>query len=1435
MSNDEVALVGVEDAYALSPAQAGMLYHSIAEPGSGAYLGCFSAMLPRDVDLFAFKAAWEVAISRHGALRTQFVWEGLDDPVQVVREEAAPVWNEVNWRHLDPEDERIALGRYLDTRRRNGLDLTQAPVMHFALMELVDGRRRFVWVCHHALIDDWSAATILKEIARTYNEHLPEAGSGSGPSMPFRVFIDWLDRCDQKATETYWRGVMDGLTVPTRMQTLTAGVAHGSRDPFRLIETTLSAEASSLLRELAASLRVTLNALVTAAWSVVLHRCSGQDDVLFGVAYAQRPPELPGIEDAVGNFVTTLPARVRLDRRETLHDLILERHIDAIDASQHSSIALPALQRLSGFTSNQPLFDTIVALEKGAPDGGAVPQGPDPLFTDLVAGDQSNFPIALLVFPNARIGLRLMYDPGLFDESGARLVLSMAKTAFSALPAYAGASPFDLPIMPEAERIRAVDGDSGAHALPDFGMVHEEFVSRARAAPEAPAVIFNQEVLSYGSLDRQSEAWARLLLARGLGSGDRIAIFLDPGPGFVVAILGILRSGSAYVPLDARYPSERLNQMLEACGAAAVITTTSHLTNLPSSAPTALLFDSPGEDRSEEIELPRAASDQAAYVIYTSGSTGDPKGVLVTHGNLSASTSARLGFYDEPPKRFLLLSSFSFDSSVGGIFWTLCTGGTLVLSHSNAETNMALLGEILSRNGITHTLCLPSLYEMILAYVPVERLTSLRTVIAAGEALPHTLVDLHSERLPKVRFFNEYGPTEATVWCTAAEVTDLGSTGRTPIGKPIPGARTVLLDSRLRPVPDGLPAELFVGGAGVAAGYIGSPTEMAERFVRDPSDSSRMLYRTGDLVRRQSSGLLEYIGRVDNQIKVRGYRIEPAEVEAVFARRSDIRQAVVIPYGTGAQTGLAAYVVPKPESEHLPERESLQAYAREMLPEWMVPSCYIMINALPRTTNGKVDLHALPPPDRHGDDNRPSILPRTPLERDLARVWKRVLWLDRDLGITEDFFDLGGHSLLSIRLVNEIETELGLKLPMAGVGKISTIADQARLLEAATTDEKVDERVPSQDETGPFVGFSESQLRDFRAHMAGWQGEPAYSDSSILLLNPDGKLAPLFWCFNAAHEFAQMARYLGPNQPIYGMRSGNLVLDFSDETQQRDNNRRVAMHYVSQLLHIESEGPFFLGGNCQGAAIVMELALVLQSLGLPVALVILMEAVPIQLFHGRVALVFGRESAMNPFVEFAQPSRRWRRQFDRFSCDLIGGVHGGFFSEPHVQELCTVVEKRLAEARLDTPYPLPNAACNVEWLALQEVPSLVTGERRCLQVSLRNASRYGWGPTEETGIRLANRWLGLDGEPVVSLDGATTIDARWSPGETRLAKLWITAPQQPGRWRLEVDLVEEGVARFATHGQSPMTADVMVLPRKSGWAGWNFRSWWRRETRANAK
>ncbi|MDJ0951642.1 MAG: condensation domain-containing protein, partial [Alphaproteobacteria bacterium] len=459
MTEAGLDLQGVEDALPLSPAQQGMLFHSLSEPETGVYLGLFSALLPADLDVDAFKASWRDAIARHQALRGLFVWAGVDEPLLVVRDEADPVWEELDWRGLGASDTQSAQREQLDAARRAGLDLSQAPAMRLILTLLRDGRRRFLWVCHHALVDDWSAANVLREVQQHYAQRVRGVATALPPAMPYRDFADWLAGQSREACDAYWGEAFAGVEEPTRLQTPPAEGTARHDDPYGVVEVVLSADATESLVRTAASLRTTLGNMTTAVWGVVLHRLSGLDDVMFGVAATMRPSELPGVDDAVGNFVTTLPARLRIDQSATMRDLIRVRHEDALAARAHKGISLTRLHELTGLPQGEPLFDTIISIKQDAM-AQIASEGETALFSEITGRVRSNFPLALIVMPGERLKLELLFDESIIGEESARMILMMAERAMIALPGHLDRLPFDLPVMTDAERAEAEAGDA---------------------------------------------------------------------------------------------------------------------------------------------------------------------------------------------------------------------------------------------------------------------------------------------------------------------------------------------------------------------------------------------------------------------------------------------------------------------------------------------------------------------------------------------------------------------------------------------------------------------------------------------------------------------------------------------------------------------------------------------------------------------------------------------------------------------------------------------------------------------------------------------------------------------------------------------------------------------------------------------------------------
>jgi len=551
-------------------------------------------------------------------------------------------------------------------------------------------------------------------------------------------------------------------------------------------------------------------------------------------------------------------------------------------------------------------------------------------------------------------------------------------------------------------------------------------------------------------------ALAGRLQSLGVGPGTLVGVYLERSPEVVVALLAVLRAGGAYLPLDPDYPAERLAFMVEDSGASLLLTG-GGLPGLGESAgiPAVVLDGSvPGSVEDGRAAPAHPDPDDLAYVIYTSGSTGRPKGVMVTHGNLRHSTAARLRYYGGAPGGFLLLSSFAFDSSVAGVFGTLCAGGRLVLPTGSRQADGLRFGELAARHGVTHLLCVPSLYSALLE----ERAEGLEGVIVAGEACHPDLVASHFAERPGTRLWNEYGPTEATVWSTVQELLPGTIGSRVPIGRPIDGASVHLLDARGRRVPPGVTGEVFLGGPGVTRGYAGRPGLTAERFVPDPFDphGGGRLYRTGDLARWSASAELVFLGRVDHQVKVRGFRIELGEIEAALREHRAVQEAAAVPLATGAggdptaprYDRLAAYLELR-DGEPEPQAHALRQFLRDRLPDGMVPGAFVILDALPLSPNGKVDRRALAAAGGVAlAPQTPYVAPATETEERLVVIWQELLDRER-VGVQDNFFDLGGHSLLTTRLLSRLRDAFELEVPLQTFFEEPTIAALAEGIELA--------------------------------------------------------------------------------------------------------------------------------------------------------------------------------------------------------------------------------------------------------------------------------------------------------------------------------------------------------------------------------------------------
>jgi amino acid adenylation domain-containing protein len=1042
----------------LSPGQAGLLFIHRVAPESAAYNVSFPVVLRAPLDVKAFDRAWQGLVARHAALRTTYE-VGPGDPVQRIHDHMPIVLEVVDAIGLGAGE----LHQRIVAAYRQPFELERGPVARIMLFRRSDTEHVLLLTVHHIACDGWSVGVLINDLLHLYAaESAGQAAALPPPPPPYTDFVHWqaelLAGPSGQQHREYWSRQLAGplpvLDLPGDGGRRAGATLRGASHHF-----TLSRDLTRRLRERARSEGVTLFTVLLAAYQALLHRYSGQSTILVGSPTANR--SLARFESVVGYFTNPVVLRA-----EFADDLTMQAHLrrtrDTVrGALEHAEYPFPLVARdlQRGRESGQAqvfqaMFNLMKLSQLGEAGASVMMNGSGPVRVGGVEvtpypldQTEGQFELAfeLLETPAEVLGV-VKYDAELVAADRVGRMAGHYEVLLEALATDPSCPVALLPLMTAAERDQIlVHWNDTETPGPSEVCIHEMVGAQMRRTPDAPAVTFEGTTLTYRELDRRATALAGRLRGLGVERGTLVGLYVGRSLDMLVALLGVLKAGGAYVPLDPAYPEDRLRFMLTDGRVRVLVTQPALRSQLPQHEATVVVLEADGLEASATEPLAQVRPADLAYVIYTSGSTGRPKGVQIPHGAVVNFLHA-MGREPGLAASDVLLSvtTLSFDIAVLELLLPLVVGARVEIVSSEVAADGFLLAEALRASGATVMQATPATWRMLVeAGWPGQ--PGLR-MLCGGEALPRSLAEELLARGGEL--WNLYGPTETTVWSTIARV----QAGDDPvsIGRPIANTRIYLLDRRGQPVPIGVPGELCIGGAGVAHGYLNRPELTAERFVEDRwgGQPGARLYRTGDLARYRADGRLEYLGRLDHQVKIRGHRVETGEIEAILRQDPDVVDAVVVlREDRPGDRRLVAYVVGD-SRRAIPPVDHLRELARTRLPKYMVPSGWVFLPALPLTPNGKIDRKALPAPDDVPlPPDETYAPPRTPTEAALAAIWAETLGVER-VGIHDDFFQLGGHSLLAAQVMARLRAALGVDLPLRSLFEAPSVGEQAAIIEA---------------------------------------------------------------------------------------------------------------------------------------------------------------------------------------------------------------------------------------------------------------------------------------------------------------------------------------------------------------------------------------------------
>ncbi len=1179
-------------------------------PDAPVYNECVTIHLPGTLNVVALERSLNEFIRRHEIWRTSFqVVDG--EPVQVVHPPFSLQLHTIDLRHLPGVEREAEAVRIVLEKASVPFDLSTIPLLRPTLIRFDNEEYRLFLTLHHIIFDGVAIYQVFPPELRTLYEAFVAGKPSPLPELPIQYsdYAQWQREYiqgDAIAKQlAYWKQQLaeapTSLELPIDHPRPPLDTHRGSMRPFAL-----SRQLTDALKTLSNKESVTLYMVMVAAFQTLLYRYTGQEDMLLGTVTAGR--KHAEVQKMMGFFLNTLVLRTDISGNPTFHALLPRVREVVLEALANPDVPFEYLVKELQPERNlgqNPLFQALITLEPPLP---ILPSGWTLTQMDVRVGT-AKFDLYLELDdrPEGLIG-RFMYNTDLFDEATIERMTGHWQALLAAIVDDPGLHISDLPILtPQEQRQILVEWNATQTSYPDNKYVHSLFEEQVQQQPEAIALIFENQCMTYMELNQRANQLAHYLRRLGVSPETLVGLCMHRSFDLVVALLGIMKAGGAYVPLDPNFPKERLAFMLEDMQAPLIITQQELVAFLPTT-PTAtklLCLDTAREQIADEEStnpVCNVSPDNMIYTIYTSGSTGRPKGVMNTHRGLFNRLYWMMQEYQlTATDRVLQKTPFTFDVSFWEMFWPLLTGATLVVAKPGGHQDASYIAALIAEHSITTAHFVPSMLQMFLQEPNLESSTkSLKQVICSGEALPFELQEKFFAHID-AELYNLYGPTEASIEVTYWRCQRESQQRIVPIGHPIANTQMYLLDSSMRPVPIGVSGELYIGGVGVARGYLNRVELTQERFVADPfsTQPNARLYRTGDLARYRPDGAIEYLGRIDHQVKIRGLRIELGEIETILLQHPAVRDAVLVARedNPGDQR-LIAYVIPTSSQSSL-AIEPLRAYLKEQLPAYMVPSSFVSLDTFPLLSNGKIHRQALPAPSSvRSIDEGNFVAPTQVMHYQLLSIWEELLQV-RPIGIQDNFFDLGGHSLLAVRLVARIEQMCGKRLSLAMLFAGPTIEQVTNIL----------------------------------------QGEMPQPKKAVVMVQGGGSKQPFFFLHGdttgGAFYCFPMARHMGPEQPFYVLEP----YQFND-MQGLLSIEEIATTHIKALREVQPEGPYLLGGFCNGSLIAYEMFRQLHAQGQRVDLLVLVDPIILPRFRkvhklmGRIGnlLHLSNEKQLNMFL-----------------------------------------------------------------------------------------------------------------------------------------------------------------------------------------------------------